>query len=207
MDEFDTLPLDAYTPGNHRFRRFSTFRMWFEDGQWRSEQQPQRAFLQPKSYNNLVGGVPRVFEPVRIDPTRQMAFAFDHISLDRSGSYALNLHQIRVITDSQIAGVLVPEGPHRDGHALVLTAVFRRHNIEGGVSQLMPVGGGEPFFASVLEAGQAMVMEDERMWHYATNIVSLDGSLGYRDIWIVSINDWGARRYGDEFERRAMEAS
>lgn len=204
--EFDDLPLDAYTPGNHRFRRFSTVRMWHEDGAWRSEQQPQRPFLQPKSYNALVGGVPRRFEPIRFDPTPQMAAAFEAMGMDRAGHYALNVHQIRVITSSDIRGVLVPEGPHRDGHALVFTAVFRRHNIDGGVSQLMPLDGGEPFYSTTLEPGQALVIEDERMWHYATDIVSRDGGLGYRDIWIVSINPWEARRYGEAFEQRAAEA-
>jgi hypothetical protein len=205
IDEFDDLPIDAYTPGNHRFRRFSTVRMWHEEGAWRSEQQLQRPFLQPKSYNALVGGVPRVFEPIRFDPTPQMASAFEQIGIDRSVQYALNVHQIRVITSSEIKGVLVPEGPHRDGHALVLTAVFRRHNIDGGISQLIPLGGGDPFYSTMLEPGQAMIVEDERMWHDATQIVSRDGALGYRDIWIVSINPWEARRYGEAFERRAAE--
>jgi hypothetical protein len=204
---FDDLPLDAYTPGNHRFRRFSTVKMWHEDGEWHGEQQPQRPFLQPKSYNALVGGVPRSFEPIRFDPTPQMAAAFEAMSIDRAGQYALNVHQIRVITNSEIRGVLVPEGPHRDGHALVLTAVFHRHNIDGGESQLMPLDGGEPFYSTTLQEGQAMVVEDERMWHYATDIVSRDGGLGWRDIWIVSINPWEARRYGEAFEKRAIETA
>lgn len=207
MDEFDDLPLDAYTPGNHRFRRFSTVRMWYEDAEWRSEQQPQRPFLQPKAYNVMVGGVPRSFEPIRFDPTPQISHAFEQIGLDRAGQYALNVHQIRIITSSEIRGVLVPEGPHRDGHALVLTAVFRRHNIDGGISQLMPLGGGEPFYSITLEPGQALIVEDERMWHHATDIVSRDGKLGYRDIWIVSINPWDQRRYGEAFEQRTAEGA
>jgi len=207
MDEFDSLPLDIYTPGNHRFRRFSTFRMWHEHGSWHSEQQPQRPFLQPKAYNGLVGGIPRTFEPIRFDPAPQMASAFDQIGLDRSRSLALNLHQIRIVTSATVKGVLVPEGPHRDGHALVLTAVFRRHNIDGGMSQLMPTGGGDPFFSQVLQPGQAMIVEDGRMWHHATDIVSHDGSPGYRDIWIVSINAWDARRYGEAFEQQAARPS
>ena len=124
MDEFDTLPLDAYTPGGHRFRRFSTFRLWGAGRAWRVEQQPQRPFLQPRSYNSLVGGVARHFDPIRFDPTPQMAVVCEEIGLDRACDYALNLHQIRVVTDPATPGILVPEGPHRDAHALVLTAVF-----------------------------------------------------------------------------------
>jgi hypothetical protein len=34
--------------------------------------------------------------------------------------------------------------------ALGVLAVFARHNITGGVNQLMPIGGGEPFFTIAL---------------------------------------------------------
>ena len=204
MDEFETLPLDKYTPGGHRFRRYSTFRVSSNAEGWHLEQQPQRPFFQPKSYNNLVGGVAREFAPVRIDPTPQIIATCDAVGLDRAHDYSINLHQIRIITDKDTEGVLVPEGPHRDGHAMVLTAVFRRHNVSGGVSKLYPVGEGDAFFSTQLEPGQAMMIEDERMWHHATDITSLDGSLGFRDIWIVSFNRWEDRRYGAAFERRSL---
>jgi len=204
LDEFDHLPLDPYTPGKNRRRRYSTFRMRHADGAWRGEQMPQRPFLQPKTYNEMTGGMPRVFEPVRFDPTPQMASVFEQVGLSRARDYALNLHQIRVEVDSQRPGVVVPEGPHRDGHALVLTAVFRRRNIDGGRSQLIPLGGGEPFYSITLLEGQGLLIEDERMWHHATDILLADGDLGYRDVWIVSINPWEARRYGEDFERRAI---
>jgi hypothetical protein len=40
------------------------------------------------------------------------------------------------------------------------------------------------------------------MWHYATDIEALDASGGHRDIWIVSLNLWKNRRYGEEYEAR-----
>jgi len=77
------------------------------------------------------------------------------------------MSQVRVITDKSITGITVPEGPHRDGHDYVMNAVFRRHRISGGVSQLMPTGGGPPFFEDVLQENEAIIFEDTRMWHNA----------------------------------------
>ena len=94
------------------------------------------------------------------------------------------------------------EGPHRDGHDFVMNAVFSRHNITGGVSQLMPTGGGTCFFEDVLQPLEAIVMADDQMWHHATDILPAGPGPGHRDILIVSFNAWERRRYGEAFERR-----
>jgi hypothetical protein len=136
-----------------------------------------------------------------------MAAVAESIGLDRDNEYALNVHQVRVIANKSIKGVVVPEGPHRDGHYIIMTLVFSRHNIRGGASQLMDTGSKDPFFDQVLQPGQALIVEDERMWHHATDIVPLDGRYGHRDIWIVSLNAWEDRRYGDDYEKRALESA
>jgi hypothetical protein len=202
LASFDNLPLDVYTSGKQRYRRFTAYRMYFEKSAWRLEALPPRPFLQPSSYNTLTGGVPRVFEPMQLDPTPQMAAIAKTIGLDGREEYALNVHQVRVIANSSIKGIVVPEGPHRDGHYIIMTLVFARKNIRGGASQLMDTGSNIPFFDRVLSPGQGLIVEDERMWHYATDIEALDGSGGYRDIWIVSLNLWKERRYGEEYEAR-----
>jgi hypothetical protein len=42
------------------------------------------------------------------------------------------------------------------------------------------------------------------MWHTATDLLSLDGSYGHRDLWIVVFNRWDRRKYGQEYEAKAM---
>jgi hypothetical protein len=204
--EFETLPQDEFTGGRQRFRRFSQYRLTFDEaiGARVLELLPYRAFLQPKMVNGFVGGVQRPFEPLRIDPEPQIRAGAEALNLDRTQAWQVNVHQCRVIVTGDIAGVSVPEGPHRDGHQYGMLAVFARHNITGGVNQLFPTGGGDPFFEVTLQPNQALVYDDHAMWHTATDIVALDERGGHRDLWIVAFNRWADRKYGEEFERAAM---
>lgn len=205
LAEFGTLPLDPYTGGRQRYRRFSQYRIGYrESGAWELEPLPHRPFLQPKSVNTLVGGVPRELEPLRIDPSPQIDAAARHIGLAEDQEWQINVHQCRVVARPGVIGVSVPEGPHRDGHDYGMLAVFARHNISGAENQLMPVGGGEPFFRVKLQPNQALAFDDSAMWHTATDIESVNGGDGYRDMWIVVFNRWDRRKYGPEYEARAM---
>ena len=203
LSSFDRLPADHYTVGGQRFRRFTAYRMNRREGKWNLEALPPRPFLQPKSYNPLSGGLARHFEPMEIDPSLQIAAVCDAIGLDGEQEYALNVHQVRVIVDARIKGVVVPEGPHRDGHRIIMTMVFDRSNVSGGVSQLMETGSQTPFYERTLPSGTALVVEDERMWHHATDIQPCGPERACRDIWIVSLNPWAERRYGEQYERHA----
>ena len=207
LAEFEDLPLDTFTGSRQRSRRFSQYRMAFDAASdtWKLELLPHRPFVQPRMVNGLVGGVARPFEPLRIDPSPQINVGAKALGLDRSRTWQLNVHQCRVISRPDVDGVSVPEGPHRDGHQYGMLAVFGRHNITGGTNQLMPSGGGEPFFEVTLQPNQALIYEDSAMWHNATDIVAKDDTGGHRDLWIVAINDWDNRKYGDEFEQAVAQ--
>lgn len=202
LSEFDSLIFDPYTGGRQRYRRFSQYRLWFEDERWRTEPLPHRPFIQPRCHNGVVGGVRREFEPLRFDPTPQVAAGAFAVQLDEDGLYQINVHQVRVITWNGAKGVTVPEGPHRDGHDFAMNLVVARHNITGGVSQLMPTGGGPCFFEDVLQPLEALAMADDKLWHHATDILPAGPGPGHRDTLLVSFNAWERRRYGEAFERR-----
>lgn len=206
LAEFELLPFDEFTGAKQRYRRFSQFRMSFDvDAEsWQLELLPYRPFLQPKMVNGFVGGVQRPFPPLRIDPSPQLDAGAKALGLDRTTTWQINVHQCRVISTPEIEGVSVPEGPHRDGHEFGMLAVFGRHNITGGMNQLMPTGGGEPFFEVTLQPNQALVYDDGAMWHNATDIAARDAAGGHRDLWIIAINSWENRKYGEEFERAAL---
>jgi hypothetical protein len=206
LAEFATLPFDPYTGGQQRYRRFSQYKLAYDGAadRWRLELLPHRPFLQPRRVNGLVGGVQREFAPLRIDPAPQLSAGADALGLDRDRAWQVNVHQCRVITNPDVAGVSVPEGPHRDGHEYGMLAVFARHNVTGGENELMPTGGGEPFFRVTLQPNQALVYDDSAMWHNATDIVARDGTAGHRDLWIIAFNSWDKRKYGEEFERAAL---
>ncbi|TDD37546.1 hypothetical protein E1287_08200 [Actinomadura sp. KC06] len=205
LSEFGHLPMDPYAGGKQRYRRFSQYKMTWDaaaDG-WELELLKHRPFLQSPEVNSYVGGVQRNFEPLRIDPTPQIDAGAKALALDENDDWQINVHQCRVVTNAEVHGVSVPEGPHRDGHEYGMLAVFARENIDGGENQLMPTGGGEPFFTVTLQVNQALVYDDAAMWHYATDIVPRDETGGHRDLWIVAFNRWGNRKYGPEFERLA----
>ena len=212
-DTFDDLVLDPYcgegrgrlSNGRHRYRRYDDFKVSYEE-HWRCELLPHRPFIQSPKFNRAVGGVARHLEPLTVDPSVELGSLFDAFAFDRRHAYHAKIHQIRVITTRDIHGVAVVEGPHRDGHEWQIVAVFHRHNIVGGESQLLPAGGGTPFFAQVLGEGQALCNEDAAMWHNATDIFPKNSAAtGYRDIWIIAANLWERRRYGERFEGASLE--
>jgi hypothetical protein len=205
MKDFENLVLDPYTGGKQRYRRFSQFRLWFENGDWHTQLLPHRPFIQSRIYNGVAGGVRREFHPIRFDPTPQAAAGARAAHFDETQIYQINVHQVRVVTSAEIKGVAVPEGPHRDGHDFVMNAIYSRNNITGGVSQLMPTGGGSCFFEDVLQKHEAIIMADDKLWHHATDIIPANEQPGHRDILIITFNAWERRRYGDEFERRHGE--
>jgi hypothetical protein len=206
---FEHLPQDPYTPGGHRSRRFSPFKLTYEevDAIWKLEELPHRPFMQSRDHNTLVGGVSRKLPPLTIDPSHQIDAACRAMGLDTAYAWHINVHQIRVIATPGIRGVLVPEGLHRDGHELVMIAVYARENIEGGETQLIPNEGGEPFFRITLNPNQALIFDDTAMLHYATDIVPLTPAGGHRDLWIVAMNKWENRRYGPEYEAAAAASA
>lgn len=201
LAEFAKLPLDIYTGGKQRYRKFSQFKLTHEGETWSIEKLPHRPFIQAKNYNGIVGGLPRYFKPIDFDPTPQVTAGVEVAEFDKLKTYQLNVHQVRVITSSDINGVTVPEGPHRDGHLYVMNIVIERKNISGGVSQLMPTGGGVPFFEKILLSNEAIIIKDADMWHNATNIEPEGEGTGFRDILIITFNEWDFRRYGEEFEK------
>lgn len=200
---FSSLPQDPYCGGGQRFRRFSQYKLFWNQTRWELEKLPHRPFIQSREYNSYVGGIPRHLEPLMIDPTPQIAAGADAIPLDRDDLYQINVHQCRVIADQSTHGISVPEGPHRDGHEWGMVAVFERNNINGGETWLLPNEGGRPFFTVTLQPNQAILYQDDAMKHYATEIVPQTPEGGYRDLWIVAYNRWANRRYGEDFEARA----
>ncbi|MGW1052038.1 2OG-Fe dioxygenase family protein [Streptomyces sp. NPDC002586] len=206
LSQFENLPLDPYTGSTQRYRRFSQFRL-AHDGEWKLELLPHRHFAQPRKYNDLVGGQLRTLEPLTTDPTALIAAGAEALGLDKDTDWQLNVHQCRVVSTLEVEGVAAPEGPHRDGHHYGIVAVTRRHNISGGETQLMPLGGGEPFFTTTLQDGQAICFDDRQMFHHVTDIEHLSEDGGHRDVWLVAVNPWEHRRYGDEYEAEVLASN
>lgn len=198
-DHFSELPEDPYY--RERWRQFSQYILFFENDHWACRVLEHRPFIQAKAYNQKVGGIRRAFEPISgVDPTPQFAAIASELQFDTNSVFQVNLHQWRTRVSEIYQGKTIPEGPHRDGHHITSVTVWERHNIVGGESTLYQVGKTEPFFEQILQPGQCLVMRDEDMVHGARDIQAASPEGGYRDIWVISINPWADRRYGQEFE-------
>ena len=91
-----------------------------------------------------------------------------------------------------------------DSGETIATSVFEQMAALGLTSLRIPSeNGGE--LASFVECG-SLVYEDGSLKHFATDIVAPPQASGHRDLWIVAYNPWNDRRYGEEFERRAVQS-
>lgn len=205
-EEFRTLPLDQYCEGKFRHRRFSQYRIRHESG-WRLELLPHRAFCQATQFNGVTGGLLREYEALRIDPSLLVRTGAEAIPLDETVTWQVDVHQWRVIADDNTRGVSVPEGPHQDGHTYSMIAVVDRRNIGGGETQLMTLDSDEPFLRLTLGAGDAIVLDDRAMRHYATDISPPAGQEGHRDLFLLAFNPWPQRRYGEAYENAVLKGT
>jgi hypothetical protein len=112
-----------------------------------------------------------------------------------------------VIVNDETRGVSVPEGPHQDGHTYSMIAVVDRRNIGGGQTQLMTLDSDEPFLSLTLGPGEAIVLDDRAMRHYATDITAPAGQEGHRDLFLLAYNTWPERRYGETYEAAVLNGT
>lgn len=208
LDSFNRMPRDGHSVNRLREIRLSQFFCYKEEGQWIFALLPRRKYIQSAAYIRLAeaGGVMRHREQLECDPAPLIAAILDTLPISSEGQYQINVNQIRVIANTDFKGVTVPEGPHRDGHQFSVIAIADRHNVRGGETQVIDPSTGKVIFRKTLDVNQAILIDDERYIHYATNIEPEQGDVGHRDIWVVEINRWDQRAYGPTHERRASEA-
>ncbi len=209
LDSFNNMPRDGHSLKRLRQIRLSQYFGYREEGQWIFALLPQRKYVQSAEYIRLAeaGGVMRYRERLECDPSPLMIAALDALPIDKNESYHLNVNQIRVIANAEFKGVTVPEGPHRDGHEFSVIVIAGRHNVTGGETQVIDPVSRQIVHQQLLGENQAVLIDDERYIHYATDIAPAQGTVGHRDIWVIEINRWHKRAYGPAHERRASEAT
>ncbi len=208
LQSFNRMPRDGHSVKRLREIRLSQFFGYKEEGQWIFALLPRRKYIQSATYIRLAeaGGVPRHREQLECDPAPLISAVLDTLPISSDAHYHINVNQIRVIANDEFKGVTVPEGPHRDGHEFSVIAIADRHNVRGGETQVIEPSTGKIIFRQTLDVNEAILIDDERYIHYATNIEPEEGNLGHRDIWVIEINRWDQRAYGPAHECQAREA-
>lgn len=207
IDSFSRLALDQYMGNGNRYRRFSQYKMSFNQEGWNFELLAHRPYMTFSKYNPVAGGIKRFYEPIEVDFTPFIKLGATDIELDKTQNWQINVHQYRVIVNPKLKGITVPEGRHRDGHSFVMIGVVARKDISGAEMSLYRHAHDiEPFYTATLLEGQAVLLDDKRMLHDVTAITPVDEE-GYRDIFVVAFSPWTDRWHGDEFEKKVIESA
>ncbi|MGH9222467.1 MAG: 2OG-Fe dioxygenase family protein [Acidimicrobiales bacterium] len=186
---FDDLPVDPYTTGGYRSRRFARVKL---DGH-SLVLTPDQAFSQGTDVNSYLGGVVRVYEPVHDEfLSAPVVRSICELLAERAelADGTIGIHQIRISCSRGQEGSPAPEGVHRDGVRFVFICCVDRVDVVGARTQLFElspgVAGDGPFFDEVLAEGACLLVNDELLAHY-TSSISPTVEHGYRDALVVTI--------------------
>jgi len=188
--KFESLPLDTYTQGFYRYRRFSRFSVTGSN----ITRMPHSTFSQNLYNNRLLGGIQRDYQELNEDIVRERHFvsllikfsSYCQIQSDIQ-SIEIGVHQIRITCSSRQPGNPTPEGIHRDGVDTIGILCVNRHTIEGGVTSLFYPDWDSLIFQEELHPGQLLIVDDKRLWHHTSPIKPvLFSDEGFRDVLVFT---------------------
>ena len=153
------------------------------------------AHFQSKQYNNVYGGINRVFAPITPAVLQseflkivieQTIALFDAKS---ALAWRVQCHQFRINASLAEAGQPTPEGVHQDGADYVFIMLLERHGITGGISELFD-NNKQRIAATVLKKeGDAILLNDKKLWHRVTDIQPVKGAeKGHRDVLVLTFH-------------------
>jgi hypothetical protein len=180
--------------GRYRRRRYAVFDV-IGDAVTRAPHQPH---FQAKSYNRLNGGLDRWFDPVTpeiadhpiirtlVVRLAQILSAVVPAAHAKTG-WHVELHQFRIEASADAVGRPTPEGVHRDGVDGAFVMLINRHNVSSGVTEIFDANGVSLGNFTLSDAGDAVFLDDTRVFHGVTPIAPLDPqTLGIRDVLVIT---------------------
>jgi hypothetical protein len=193
-DSWNRLELDRYMADGGRYRRrrhavYALSRQYLV-------RLPQQAHWQSRDYNSLNGGVERWFAPIEpeigrsaslVRVLRYCAEVFGALAPEVR-EWFTEVHQFRIEARAGEPGQPTPEGMHRDGVDYVLVLLLRRDNIASGVTTIHSPDGRDLGSFTLTEPGDAVLLDDHRVFHGVTPVRPLDPALtAYRDVLVVTL--------------------
>jgi hypothetical protein len=191
---WDELVPDSYAAelGTTRLRRYGHFAFTSADGSTRLL--PHGVFTQPEDSNPLYVDRDRSFEPLT------EAFAAEPlllrllsllggvaVALDDVAEWSARVTPFRVLASSDGGGDPTPEGPHRDGVALVTSMLIGRDNSVGGISTVYDLAHTPILKTTLSEPGTMLLGDDRCTLHCVSPIRPLDPSRpARRDVLVIT---------------------
>lgn len=184
---YDRLPLDPYIQGVFRRRCFSRF----VGSATHLRRLDHKYFLQSKDVNQLAGGIRRDFQELEDELLTQPAFQamvttfIDGMGID-SEVREFGVHQIRIVCSPEFAGSPAPEGIHQDGFDYIGMFCVERHQIVGATTRIYPGRDQPPLFSRDLQAGEAVLANDRKVYHYAEQVRPSGDQPGHWDLLVIT---------------------
>lgn len=158
-------------------------------------------FYQSANYNNVNGDILRSYKNIDSKILEDECFKYfintflttinkelTKNSIIEKIKY-IQVHQIRVYTDSEDEVNLVPEGIHQDGYNFIAMCCVSRRNVSGAISHIYDES--KNIVHSVqLQEGEMLIVNDNKMFHSVSPIIlnktSKKVKTGYRDIFVFT---------------------
>jgi hypothetical protein len=184
------LPIDPYYTGAKpsRFRRHAQLRLDADTGAL--EWLPNKGYFQSLEYNQLFGGITRHFAVIEQSDV-VVTFLASLIGLasenvfNFTGTWLINVHFVRTVSDSGSITPPAPEGPHRDGYDFISLHLISRNNDRGGETVIMDQAYREVFRLELADPLDTVYMDDRKFRHDVIPISSGDRSC-HRDMILMS---------------------
>lgn len=181
--------------GRYRRRRHATFAV----GSGEIERRPHQPHYQSRDYNMLNGGIERWFDPVEPEVGAGAALrgilsfadrVFSGLTPHGPPLWHVEVHQFRIETALDAAGLPTPEGLHRDGVDWVLVLLVARHNVEEGVTKIHGADREECGSFCLATPFDTVLVDDRRIYHAVTPILPIEpGGPAYRDVLVVTFKN------------------
>ena len=192
-ESWNRLHVDQYMAdhGRYRRRRHAVFATKSDGSIHPQIHQPH---YQSLDYNALNGGVERWFEPIESPSADSsslntiLKFCTQLFSgLANITQWHVEVHQFRIEATQDMKGLPTPEGIHRDGVDYALVLLIRRENVASGTTMIHAPDGRSLGSFTLTEPFDAVLVDDARVAHGVTPVISLDPELpAYRDVLVVT---------------------
>lgn len=190
---FDTLTPSDYKDGSYRLRRYSRFS--YDKTNKAIALQETKAFVQGDDLNRFQGNVARTYDNLTNESFQSQAFLSlmdDFVKSTNLPEHSLiEVHQMRILAkDGNESTPAAPEGIHQDGFDFVGVFTINRKNVKDGA--LMLWHGREcdkPIATLNPEAGDICIVNDQVLWHSASDIRLEEAGEGYWDLLVLTAHN------------------
>lgn len=194
---WNDMPLDAYMADGGRYRRRRYATLSAANGTSAIKLEPHQPHYQSTEYNQLNGGIARVFEPIMPEVItgatmhNVLKFAQKIFStLKPDAAWHIECHQFRIEANQSEVGKPTPEGVHRDGVDYVLVMMVHRENISSGTTTMHDIEEKTLDSFTLTQPFDAAIVDDHRRMHGVTPIIPIDPSKpAYRDVLVLTFRN------------------